>query len=100
LIGHLGFLNQVSNQISLQVAHFDPESLAHFDPDLVAHFNPESLAHFNPDLVAHFNPESVAHFNPEYPQNPISCIQRLSSSFYCPCLLFPNLHKRLTFNPF
>jgi hypothetical protein len=67
LIGHLGFLNQVSNQISLQVAHFDPESLAHFDPDLVAHFNPESLAHFNPDLVAHFNPESVAHFNPEYP---------------------------------
>jgi hypothetical protein len=57
LIGHLGFLNQVSNQISLQVAHFDPESLAHFNPDLVAHFNPESLAHFNPDLVAHFNPE-------------------------------------------
>jgi hypothetical protein len=59
LIGHLGFLNQVSNQISLQVAHFDPESLAHFNPDLVAHFNPESLAHFNP--------ESLAHFNPEYP---------------------------------
>jgi hypothetical protein len=41
LIGHLGFLNQVSNQISLQVAHFDP--------DLVAHFHPESLAHFNPE---------------------------------------------------
>jgi hypothetical protein len=59
LIGHLGFLNQVSNQISLQVAHFDPESLAHFNPDLMAHFNPESLAHFNP--------ESLAHFNPEYP---------------------------------
>jgi len=51
LIGHLGFLNQVSNQISLQVAHFDP--------DLVAHFHPESLAHFNP--------ESLAHFHPEYP---------------------------------
>jgi NADH dehydrogenase FAD-containing subunit len=57
LIGHLGFLNQVSNQISLQVAHFDPESLSYFNPDLVAHFNPESLAHFNPELVAHFNPE-------------------------------------------
>jgi len=54
LIGHLGFLNQVSNQISLQVAHFDPES----------------LAYFNPDLVAHFNPELVAHFNPEYPLTP------------------------------
>jgi hypothetical protein len=47
LIGHLGFLNQVSNQISLQVAHFDPESLAHFNLDLVAHFNPE-YPHFNP----------------------------------------------------
>ena len=57
MIGHLGFLNQVSNQISLQVAHFDPESLYYFNPDLVAHFNPESLAHFNPELVAHFNPE-------------------------------------------
>jgi hypothetical protein len=68
LIGHLGFLNQVSNQISLQVAHFHPESLAHF--------NPESLAHFNPDLVAHFNPESLAHFNPEYPLWAIVSIQK------------------------
>jgi hypothetical protein len=56
LIGHLGFLNQVSNQISLQVAHFDPESLAHFNPDLVAHFNPESLAHFNPEYPIKYTP--------------------------------------------
>jgi hypothetical protein len=49
LIGYLGFLNQVSNQISLQVAHFNPESLAHFNPESLAHFNPESLAHFNPE---------------------------------------------------
>jgi hypothetical protein len=67
LIGHLGFLNQVSNQISLQVAHFDPDLVAHFDPESLAHFDPDLVAHFHPESLAHFNPDLVAHFNPEYP---------------------------------
>jgi hypothetical protein len=59
LIGHLGFLNQVFNQISLQVAHFNPESVAHFNPDLVAHFNPEYPIFA---IIFHFSQKNFSFF--------------------------------------